>query len=45
MFVAFMPLHILLCDEVIFYFILCIEVVRSLNLNFNQNSLNLYKKG
>jgi hypothetical protein len=25
MFVAFMPLHILLCDEVGQYFILCVE--------------------
>jgi hypothetical protein len=32
-------LHILLCDEVLPYFVLCIEVVRS--LNFNQNGLNL----
>jgi hypothetical protein len=41
MFVAFMPLHILLCDEVLPYFILRIEVVRSLNLNLDQNDLNL----
>jgi hypothetical protein len=41
MFIAFMPLHILLCDEVLPYFILCIEVVRSLNLNLDQNDLNL----
>jgi hypothetical protein len=34
MFVAFMPLHILLCDEVLLYFILHIGVVQSLNLNF-----------
>jgi hypothetical protein len=44
MFVAFMPLHILLCDEVHPYFILCIEVIRSLNLNLDQNDLNLYKR-
>jgi hypothetical protein len=37
--VAFMSLHILLCDEVAPYFVLHIEVVRSLNLN--QNGLNL----
>jgi hypothetical protein len=43
MFVAFMPLHILLCDEVPPYFVLCVEVVCSLNLNLNQNGLNLQK--
>jgi hypothetical protein len=42
--VAFIPLHILLCDEVLLYFVLRIEVIQSLNLNLNQNSLNLYKK-
>jgi hypothetical protein len=41
MFVAFMPLHILLCDEVLPYFVLRVEVVRNLNLNLNQNGLNL----
>jgi hypothetical protein len=41
MFVAFMPLHILLCDKVLSYFILRIEVVRSSNLNLNQNGVNL----
>jgi hypothetical protein len=41
MFVAFLPLHILLCDEVLPYFVLRVEVVRSLNLNLNQNGLNL----
>jgi hypothetical protein len=41
MFVAFIPLHILLCDEVLLYFILRVEIVRSLNLNLNQNCLNL----
>jgi hypothetical protein len=44
MFVAFMLLHFLLCDEVPSYIISCIEVVCSLNLNLNQNSLNFYKK-
>jgi hypothetical protein len=44
MFVAFMPLHILLCDEVLSYFILCVEVFHSLNLNLNQKNLNLYKR-
>jgi hypothetical protein len=43
MFVAFMPLHILLCDEVLPYFILCVEVFCSLNLNLNQNKLDLNK--
>jgi hypothetical protein len=41
MFVVFMPLHILLCDEVLSYFILRIEVIRSSNLNLNQNGVNL----
>jgi hypothetical protein len=41
MFVAFMPLHILLCDEVLPCIVLRVEVVCSLNLNLNQNSLNL----
>jgi hypothetical protein len=41
MFVAFMPLHILLCDEVLMYFVLRVEVICSLNLNLNQNGLNL----
>jgi hypothetical protein len=36
-----MPLHILLCDEVLPYFILCVEVVHSSNLN--ENSMNLEK--
>jgi hypothetical protein len=36
-----MTLHTLLCDEVLTYFVLRIEVIRSLNLNLNQNSLNL----
>jgi hypothetical protein len=35
MFVAFIPLHILLCDEVLPCFVLYVEVVRSLNLNLN----------
>jgi hypothetical protein len=41
MFVAIMLLHILLCDEVLPYFILRVEVIRSSNLNLNQNGLNL----
>jgi hypothetical protein len=44
MFIAFMPLQILLCDEVLLYFILHVEVFRSLNLNLNQKNLNLYKR-
>jgi hypothetical protein len=43
MFVAFMTLHILLCDELLLYFILRVEVVHSLNLNLDQKDLNLYK--
>jgi hypothetical protein len=43
MFVAFMPLHILLCDEVLPYFVLRVEVIHSLNLDLNQKNLNLYK--
>jgi hypothetical protein len=35
MFVAFMPLHILLCDEVLPYIVLRVEVFRSSNLNLN----------
>jgi hypothetical protein len=44
MFLAFMPLHILLCDEVLLCFILRVEVFRSLNLNLNQKKLNLNKR-
>jgi hypothetical protein len=44
MFFAFMPLHILLCDEVLSYFVLHIEVVQSLNLNLDRENLNLYKR-
>jgi hypothetical protein len=36
MIVAFMPLHILLCDEVLLYFVLRVDVIRSLKLNLNQ---------
>jgi hypothetical protein len=41
MFVAFMPLHILLCDEVLPCIVLRVEVIRSLILNLDQNGLNL----
>jgi hypothetical protein len=41
MFVAFIPLHILLCDEVLPWIVLCVEIVRSLNLNVDQNGFNL----
>jgi hypothetical protein len=41
MFVAFMSLHILLCDEVLSCIVLRVEVVRSLNLKLDQNGLNL----
>jgi hypothetical protein len=44
MFLAFMPLHILLCDEVLLCFILRVEVFCSLNLNLNQKKLNLNKR-
>jgi hypothetical protein len=44
MFVAFMPLHILLFDEVLPYFVLLVEVVHSLNLDLNQKNLNLYNR-
>jgi hypothetical protein len=43
MFIAFMSLHILLCDKVIPYFILHVEVIRSFNSDLNQKNLNLYK--
>jgi hypothetical protein len=36
MIVAFMSLHILLCDEVLLYFVLRLDVVHSINLNLNQ---------
>jgi hypothetical protein len=41
MFVALMSLYISLCDEVLLYFILRIEVTRSLNLNLDRKDLNL----
>jgi hypothetical protein len=41
MFVTFISLHILLCDEVLPYFVLRVEVIHSLNSNLNQNDLNL----
>jgi hypothetical protein len=41
MFIAFMSLHILLCDEVLSCIILHVEVIRSLNLKLDQNGLNL----
>jgi hypothetical protein len=37
MFDAFMPLHILLCDEVPMCIVLRVEVVHRLNLNSDQN--------
>jgi hypothetical protein len=36
MFATFLPLHILLCDEVLPYIILHVEVFHSLNLNLNR---------
>jgi hypothetical protein len=41
MFVAFMSLHILLCDEVLPCIVLRVEVIHSLNLNLDQKGLNL----
>jgi hypothetical protein len=41
MFVVFMLLYILLCDKVLLYFVLRVEVMHSSNLNLNQNGLNL----
>jgi hypothetical protein len=41
MFVAFMSLHILLCDEVLLCIVLHVEVICSLNLSLDQNGLNL----
>jgi hypothetical protein len=43
MFVAFMLLHILLCDEVLPCFALRVEVFHSLDLDWNQKNLNLFK--
>jgi hypothetical protein len=39
-----MLLQILLCDEVLPYFIMRTKVVWSLNLNLDQKDLNLYKR-
>jgi hypothetical protein len=39
-----MSLHILLSDEVLPYFVLCVEVAQSLNLNLDQKNLNLCKR-
>jgi hypothetical protein len=44
MFVALMPLHILLCGEVSLYFILRIGTVQSLNLNLNSNKFVVYER-
>jgi hypothetical protein len=41
MFVAFMSLHILLCDEVLPCIVLRVEVIHSLNLNLDKKGLNL----
>jgi hypothetical protein len=40
MFIAFMLLHLLLCDEVLLHFVLHVAVIHSSNLNLNQNGLN-----
>jgi hypothetical protein len=42
MFVAFMPVHILLCDEVLLYLIYVNR--RHLNLNLNQMILQMMKR-
>jgi hypothetical protein len=39
MFIAFMPLHILLCDKVLLYFILCVEVFHSLKFEFESRRI------
>jgi hypothetical protein len=38
-----MPLYILLYNEVLSYFVLCVEVICNLNLNLNKKDLNLYE--
>jgi hypothetical protein len=43
MFVAFMPLHILLYDEVVPYIALRVEVIRSLNLNLNRRGFEFIR--
>jgi hypothetical protein len=43
MFVAFMSLHILLCDEVLLYFVLRVEVICSLNLNLNKKGFEFIR--
>jgi hypothetical protein len=43
MFVAFMPVHILLCDEVLPYFNLWIEVIQRLNLIWIRIGLQIIK--
>jgi hypothetical protein len=43
MFVAFMPMHFLLCDEVLPYFVLRVDVVHSLNLNLNQKGFEFMR--
>jgi hypothetical protein len=43
MFVVFLPLHILLCDEVLMYIILRVEVFRSLNLTLNHRGFEFVR--
>jgi hypothetical protein len=43
MFVAFMPLHILLFDEVLPYIALCVEGFHSLNLNLNHRGFEFIR--
>jgi hypothetical protein len=43
MFDAFMPLHILLCDVVLLYFIMPVGVIQNSNLFLNSKSGLFYK--
>jgi hypothetical protein len=43
MFIAFMSLHILLCDKVLPYIVLHVEVFHSLNLNLNHRGFEFIR--
>jgi hypothetical protein len=45
MFVALMPLHILLCDEVLLYFISRVESRSKFKLVLNSNEFEIREKG
>jgi hypothetical protein len=45
MFVAFMTLHILLCDEMLSYFISCVESCSKFKLVLNSNEFAIRVKG